>query len=100
MKRDSVPAAASPQGTGKGAVSDVAETGLGYWISRLVHRKYLDQIHPSTARQYSARIGQAGTSCYFPLGSEDDSRAAARAAEIHRTIERKGWDFACRRYSR
>ncbi len=100
MKRDAVPTPTSRPGAARSAPADPPKTDLCYWKSRLVHRKYIDLIDPAAARQYSARIGHVGTSCYFPLGSEDETHAAARALEIDRVIEVQGWDFACKRYPR
>src|SRR5437773_9686242 len=98
MKRQAVPSRATPPGTARNAATDLPRTEIRYWQSRLVHRKYLELIDPATARQYSARIGHGGTSCYFPLGAEDEIRAAARATEIHRAVVNHGWEFACKRY--
>src|SRR6266536_1379741 len=86
MKRPLLASPAGPPGATKRAGAELPRTDLRYWRSRLVHRNYLDLIDPRAARQYSARIGYGGTSCYFPLGAEDETRAAAQALEIHRAV--------------
>jgi len=71
-----------------------------HWQSRLVHRKYIELADPRTAGHFSARIEHDGTGCYFPLGSADEERAAARALQIHRWVQSRGWGAACQRYAR
>lgn len=70
------------------------------WMPRLVHRKYTELADPRSAGHFSARIEHEGTGCYFPLGSADAEKAAARAAEIERLIQTKGWHQAGQRYTR
>jgi DNA-binding NarL/FixJ family response regulator len=80
--------------------SDAKKKDVRHWKARLVHRKYTDLADPRTAGHFSARIEQDGTGCYFPLGSDDQTRAAVRAQEIYRCVQAEGWSSACARYSR
>jgi len=100
MKRKAVLTSGPLPGASQSLAADFPKNDVRYWKSRLVHRKYMDLIDPVAARQYSARVEHDGTSCYFPLGSADETRAANRALEIHRAIQGQGWDFACKRYPR
>jgi len=69
------------------------------WMERLVHRKYIELANPRSAGHFSARIEHGGTGCYFPLHSADAAKAAARAAEIQRSLEVRGWNQTCQRYA-
>src|SRR5213593_2898357 len=90
----------SPSVAARSATSDLPKANLYYWKDRLVQRKYIDLVDPRAPAQYSARFEQDGRNCYFPLGSGDETRAAARAVEIQRVMDNKGWDCACKRYPR
>ena len=70
------------------------------WSRCLVHRKYLDLARPDFPRQYSARVAHAGVSFFFPLGTDHEHRAAAKARQIYQTVLAKGWPYACRIYPR
>jgi len=72
----------------------------GYWAQRLIHRKYTEPFLPSAEREFSVRIEHAGTSYYFPLGTDKEKDAAKSAARIYRVVEAQGWDSACKRFPR
>src|SRR6266478_4188667 len=75
-------------------------TDLAYWKRRLIRRKYLELVRPSAASEFSARIEHADNYNYFPLETDDESRAAARALEIYQTILARGWKTACEQFTR
>ncbi len=75
-------------------------TELAYWKRRLIRRKYLELVRPSAASEFSARIEHADNYNYFPLETDDENRAAARALEIYQTILARGWKRACERFTR
>jgi two-component system response regulator NreC len=85
-----------------------AETGkspptandLAYWKRRLIRRHYLELVRPPAGTQFSARIEHADYYNYFPLETDDEGRAAARALEIYETIVARGWKAACERFAR
>jgi DNA-binding NarL/FixJ family response regulator len=52
------------------------------------------------ASEYSVRMEQEGAYNYFPLGSDREDLAAAKALEIHRAILRQGWQAASVRFDR
>src|SRR5262245_66341676 len=66
----------------------------------LVQRKYLELIEPRTAGQFSVRLGYGGTHSYFPLGEQNERRAASRAATLQQLLQREGWVALCRRFPR
>jgi DNA-binding NarL/FixJ family response regulator len=72
----------------------------GYWAQRLVHRKYTEMLQPNAERQFSVRIEHAGTSYYFPLGTDNEKVAAKNAVRIYRVVAGQGWDNACKHFSR
>jgi len=46
------------------------------------------------------RMEDEGIYHYFPLGTEDEERAASSALKIYRTVATKGWDTAFQKFSR
>ena len=49
-------------------------------VRRLIHRRYTVELHPHADRHLSVRIDYAGTSQYFPLGTDNRTVGAKRAA--------------------
>ncbi|MBI4657379.1 MAG: response regulator transcription factor [Verrucomicrobia bacterium] len=72
------------------------KTHPAYWKPRLVYRKYTEILRPGQEPEFSARIQHEGISFYFPLRTNDEPQAAARAAEIYRTLAVDGWEEAGR----
>src|ERR1051325_3627136 len=83
-------------------VAPLGEKGFdaGYWAQRLIHRKYGESFRPNAEREFSVRVEHAGTSYYFPLGTEHEKIAAKNAARIYRVVASEGWDAACKRFPR
>jgi len=73
---------------------------LAYWKRRLIRRKYLELVRPAAANEFSARIEHADHYNYFPLETDDEGVAAARALEIYQTILERGWKTVCERFTR
>jgi len=73
---------------------------VDYWKRRLIHRRYPEPSDPKTPPQFSVRIEHARASHYFPLGTIDESEAAAQALRIYRTVATKGWAEAIRLHPR
>ena len=71
-----------------------------YWAQRLIHRKYTQTFRPNAEREFSVRVEHAGTSYYFPLGSDKEKVAAKNAARIYRAVVGQGWDSACKCFPR
>jgi len=71
-----------------------------YWKGRLIHRKYPEPSQSQRAREFSVRIEHARTSHYFPLGTSDESAAAARAIRIYQMVVNEGWAGAKARFPR
>ena len=63
-------------------------------------RKYIDLAKLTPGNEYSALIEHEGTSFFFPLGADEQGRAAAKALEIYRSVVDHGWKATCARYSR
>jgi DNA-binding NarL/FixJ family response regulator len=76
------------------------KTDVRYWKSHLIQRRYTDLARPTPGNEYSARIEHEGIGYFFPLGSHDETRAAANAIKIYSTVVRHGWAAACQRFSR
>ncbi|MEO6036465.1 MAG: response regulator transcription factor [Verrucomicrobiota bacterium] len=62
-----------------------------YWKPRLLYRKHPETLHPKGTNEFSVRIEHAGTSHYFPLGTDNESEAAHQALRIYQTVSREGW---------
>jgi DNA-binding NarL/FixJ family response regulator len=60
----------------------------------------LRRRYTSQSEEFSVRIEHAGRSHYFPLATADEATACARAAQIHRSVLRDGWEEACHRFPR
>src|SRR5881394_1452668 len=71
-----------------------------YWKARLIRRSYTDAIKLVRGQEYSTRIEHGGVSFFFPLGSDDEDRAAVRAIQIYSTIANEGWQAAFDRFPR
>jgi DNA-binding NarL/FixJ family response regulator len=62
-----------------------------YWKRRLIRRRYPEPRDPKALPPFSVRIEHAHTSHYFPLGTNDQTEAAALALRIYRTVATRGW---------
>lgn len=90
-----------PRGVAQPASALLAITqDQDYWRRRLIQRKYPESGDPTAPRQFSVRIEHARSSHYFPLGTSDETAAAVRALEIHRTVVQQGWGSACNTFAR
>lgn len=75
------------------------KSDLAYWEHRLIQRRYREARLMAGA-EFSVRIEHEGAHAYFPLGTDDPKRAAAKAREIYQTILRNGWTSAFERFER
>ena len=66
----------------------------------LLHRKYLELVEPQAAGQFSVRLGSAGSTSYFPLSEQHETRATAKAQLLQRVLDEEGWATLCRRFPR
>jgi DNA-binding NarL/FixJ family response regulator len=71
-----------------------------YWGQRLIHRKYTEIFRQNGGLEFSVRVEHAGTSYYFPLGSDKEKIAARNAARIYSVVVGQGWESACKRFPR
>lgn len=80
----------------------LAVTGFDteYWRRRLIHRRYPESAQAQSKRELSVRIEHAGLSRYFPLGTHEESPAAARARRIHQAVVGEGWAVANQKFTR
>jgi DNA-binding NarL/FixJ family response regulator len=78
----------------------LAKANVDYWKPRLIRRKYTEPLQAGSGRFLSVRIGDESTQHWFPLGTEDEGAAAAKALEIHRTLQEEGWGKACGSFPR
>ena len=78
----------------------LSKSNAHYWKARLIRRSYTEAIKLIRGQEYSTRIEHGGVSFFFPLGSDDEDRAALRAIQIHSTIANEGWQAACDRIPR
>lgn len=70
------------------------------WKGRLIKRKLREQTTRPEAQEFSVRILHARESFYFPLGTSDETKAAARARRIHQAVIARGWEFVHRKFPR
>ena len=76
-----------------------AQFDIDYWRGRLISRRYPEES-TDDERELSVRIEHSGASCYFPLGSADESAAATEAMRIHQTVVAYGWPDANQNFRR
>jgi len=78
------------------------ESSLEHWKQRLIHRRYPERpdARDERDREFSVRIESAGTTCYFPLGTANETEAAERAQQIHRSVVNDGWSGANKKFPR
>jgi len=70
------------------------------WVSRLIHRRHPEPTDGQTQRELSVRIEHLGINRYFPLGTDDESKAAVEAMNIHDQVVVLGWAEAGQRHAR
>lgn len=76
------------------------KTDIRFWKSRLIQRKYTHLARIIPGHEYSAKIEHNGLGYFFPLGSDDENRAATKALEIYSNVVRRGWEAARQRFAR
>jgi DNA-binding NarL/FixJ family response regulator len=82
-----------------GPRADFNRSDFRYWQERLVHSKYME-ARLTNCKEFSVRIEHEGLYQYFPLDTDQEAPAAARALMIHQTVLAEGWDRAFRRFPR
>jgi len=92
-KNSIVPAQVEP-------ASLLAKSDARYWKTRLIRRSYTEAIKFVRGPEYSTRIEHGGVSFFFPLGTDDEPRAAAQAFQIYSSVANEGWKAACDRFPR
>ncbi len=75
-------------------------TDIRYWRQQLIHRTHGKLIRPRPSNELSALVEHAGTSLFFPLGTDAKQAAANRALSIYQTVVGEGWPAALRSYPR
>jgi DNA-binding NarL/FixJ family response regulator len=83
-----------------GSAAHPPKTDPRYWKSRLIRRRYTDAVKLISGPEYSTRIEHDNISFFFPLGSDDEDRAAATAVQIHSLLLNRGWKAVCGRFPR
>jgi DNA-binding NarL/FixJ family response regulator len=67
---------------------------------RLFARRYHFPPSGDTDNDWAVRIDHCGTGNWFPLKTSDRKAAGRKAARIHETVLKHGWEAACRQFSR
>jgi DNA-binding NarL/FixJ family response regulator len=80
------------------AATSTAQHDIDHWKGRLISRRYPESTDDK--RELSVRIEHSGASCYFPLGTPDESEAAEAAKRIHQTVDDHGWPDANQKFRR
>jgi DNA-binding NarL/FixJ family response regulator len=75
-------------------------TDARYWRQRLLLRRYRFPASGESEQDLVAQIDHAGTGYFFPLGTPDMDKAAAKACQIHQMAAKQGWNATCRHFSR
>jgi len=76
------------------------KTDASYWKEQLLLRRYLFPGSGEPDKSFTARIGHAGNSYFFPLGTSDAEEAARRACHIYCAIVKQGWEEAFKLFPR
>ena len=79
---------------------DFPKSDARYWQEELLQRRYTFPAAGEPEKSFAARIGHAGNSFFFPLGTADLAAAAKTACHIYCTIVKKGWEAASKLYPR
>lgn len=70
------------------------------WKDHLLVRRYCFPASGASDLDLAARIDHAGVGYFFPLGTSDLELAANRAAEIHQTAVKHGWNSVFPQFTR
>jgi DNA-binding NarL/FixJ family response regulator len=76
------------------------KSDVRYWRERLLHRRYRFPASAQSDDHFAVQIEHAGTGYFFPLGTPDADKAAAKAHAIYWKVVQRGWDSVCRNYPR
>lgn len=71
-----------------------------FWTDHLLTRRYRFPASGETERDFSVRIEHGGHSFFFPLGTSDTKKAAAKARQIYLAVVEQGWHAVCQKYTR
>jgi DNA-binding NarL/FixJ family response regulator len=71
-----------------------------YWKEQLILRRYGFPAQAGMEKNLAARIGHAGKSYFFPLGSANLEVAARMAERVYCSIVKQGWEVACKLFPR
>ncbi|PYK99328.1 MAG: hypothetical protein DME19_09040 [Verrucomicrobia bacterium] len=93
------PGASSARPASSSRSHELSKSDRLYWKERLIRRKYME-ARLTHSKEFSVRMDQEGIAHYFPLGTDDEERAAEEALKIYRTIATRGWETAFQQFSR
>ncbi len=69
-------------------------------VATVVRRKYLTELRPKVAGEWSARIEHGWRYAFFPLGTNQQKAAMTKAETIRRVVAESGWKEATTRFIR
>ena len=81
-------------------VESAEQVNEGNWKERLIIRRYRFPASDESEKDLAARIDHGGVGYFFPLGTHDRALAATKAARIHQTVVKQGWNSAFKHFSR
>jgi DNA-binding NarL/FixJ family response regulator len=87
-------------GSERAAFEPAVKPGYDHWNKRLLRRPYRFPAVSGSDQDLSAHIEHDGTGYFFPLGTANVERAAAKARQIYQMAVSEGWDAAGRHFSR
>jgi DNA-binding NarL/FixJ family response regulator len=80
--------------------SGFPKTDARFWKEHLLVRRYRFPASKEPEKAFTARIGHAGNTYFFPLGTDDADLAAQMACEIYCTIVNRGFEAVCALFPR
>lgn len=86
--------------SGSARVKPTPKSGNGFWKDRLLQRPYRFPASGESEQDLSVKISHGDAGCYFPLGTAEVEKAAARAQLIYHVAANQGWEATCRQFSR
>lgn len=79
---------------------NVDPTNGSVWKDRLLLRRYRFPASGESEHDLAARIEHGGVGYFFPLGTPDRERAAAKAAGIYEKVVKQGWNSVFPQFAR
>ena len=84
----------------RGSVSTTPTASREFWREQLTTRKYSEAAAGLVEPGFSVRLQLGSHSAFFPLQTQNENAAAARAAQFAAELQKLGWVEFCARHPR